>query len=290
MAKRGLGRGLSSLIPTLGSTADVVLEEIPVGDISPSPNQPRKQFDQEAFEELVASIGRHGLVQPVVVRPKGSGFELVAGERRWRAAKEAGLKTVPAIVKQSTDGQSLELALIENIQREDLNALEEAAAYQKLIGDFKLTQAELADRVGKNRTTITNTLRLLQLPDSIKQLILEGQLSSGHARALLALENEDQQRKLAEKVLAEGLSVRQTESLVRLWQLAADGAPARPPVRSFGTAARQLAGALSARVRVRMSGGKGKIEIEFKSEEELKRICDLVAPKSSSQAPDDLPG
>ncbi|MDI6822345.1 MAG: ParB/RepB/Spo0J family partition protein [Actinomycetota bacterium] len=277
MVKRGLGRGLSALISTLGQEEEGVwAEEIPVENISPNPNQPRKQFDPQAFEELVASIKEFGLVQPVVVRPKSDGFELVAGERRWKAAKEAGLTTIPAVIKESTDTESLEISLIENLQREDLNAIEEAMAYRQLIEQYNITQGELANRVGRSRVAITNTLRLLQLPDEIKQLITDGDISSGHARALLSLEDPEQQKKLAKRVVAEGLSVRQTENMVRLWQMS--GAKHRRVLqpKAFKTIAKNLSETLSARVRVKMAQKKGKIEIEFKSIDELERIYKLI--------------
>lgn len=283
MAKRGLGRGLSALIPSFSAGLEG-LEQISLENIVPNPNQPRKHYDPEAFEELVASIVKHGLVQPVVVRLKGdSTYELVAGERRWRAAKEAGLTTIPAIIKKTSEGQSLELALIENIQREDLNALEEATAYQQLIEDFKMTQAEIASAVGKNRSTIANTIRLLQLSSSLQNLISEGQLSSGHARALLVLESPEEQEKLAQRVISEGLSVRQTESLARIWQLR-KGLPPKEKVvlpPSFKAAARRLGKIFGTRVKVKMAKGKGKIEIEFNSEEKLEEIFRLVLGKAS---------
>lgn len=276
MAKRGLGRGLSSLIPSFTAGNESQLEQISPAVIEPNPHQPRKRFDQEAFEELVASICKHGLVQPIVVRPRGGGYELVAGERRWRAAKEAGLKTIPAIIRRSTDGQSLELALIENLQRENLNAVEEAYAYQRLVGEFKMTQSELAERLGKNRTTITNTLRLLNLSPEIQQLILDEQLSSGHARSLLALPDEGSQRKLADRVIAEGLSVRQTENLARLWQIADTKKEKILLPQSFKAAAKRLRRFLGTRVKVKMGRDKGKVEIEFKDEIELERILELI--------------
>lgn len=277
MVKRGLGRGLSSLIPSLSPGIESQLEQIATDAIEPNPRQPRKYFDQEAFEELIASIDKHGIVQPIVVRPRDEGFEIVAGERRWRAAKEAGLKTIPAIVRRSSDAQSLEVALIENIQRENLNAIEEAKAFQHLIDDFKMTQTDLAEQLGKSRTAITNTLRLLQLPDSLQQMVLDGQLSSGHARALIVLENEESQLKLAGKIIEEGLSVRQTENLVRLWQVAGSTDGQKPPLpQSYKVAARRLRKFLGAKVKVKLGKNRGKVEIEFSDDDELERIIDLV--------------
>lgn len=281
MVKHGLGRGLSSLIPSFSPGNESQLELIALSAIVSNPHQPRKQFDQEAFEELVVSIGKHGLVQPIVVRPKESGFELIAGERRWRAAKEAGLKTIPAVVRRSSDSQSLELALIENLQRENLSAIEEAQAYHRLVDEFKLSQSELAQRLGKNRTTIANTLRLLQLSSGLQQLILNGQLSPGHARALLTLPDESSQKKLADRIIGEGLSVRQTETLARLWHVAGQPVKEKIPVPAlFKTVSRQLRSFLGTRVKVKIVRNKGKVEIEFKDEAELERILKLVTDHS----------
>lgn len=284
MVKRGLGKGLSSLIPTIPTTEEIKVEQVPLTDIMPNPNQPRKNFDPEPFGELVASIKEYGLVQPIVVRPRGAGYELVAGERRWRAAKEAGLATIPSVIKRSTDAESLEIALIENLQREDLNAIEEATAYNQLIEGFDITQAELSTRVGKSRAAITNTLRLLQLPESIKRLITEGNISSGHARALLALEDEEHQKKLAERIMEEGLSVRQAENIVRLWQLSRLPRTSQQrhlEPKRFKQVARKIAKTLSARVRIKMYQKKGKIEIDFKSVEDLERIFKLLTELTS---------
>ncbi|MDP1808559.1 MAG: ParB/RepB/Spo0J family partition protein [Actinomycetota bacterium] len=283
MVKRGLGRGLSSLIPSL-ATENTGLEEISVSEICANPSQPRLQFDAEAFSELVASVGRHGIVQPVVVRPKGGTYELIAGERRWRAAREAGLASIPAIIKTSNDSESLQLALIENIQREDLNAIEEAVAYRRLADDFGCTQVELAELVGKNRATVANTMRLLQLPESVQGMIGEGRLSSGHARALLALDGSDDQIKLAQRVAAEGLSVRQTEDLARLWQLAQNKTTTRKPSPSpeIKAIARRLGRALGTKVRAKLVGNKVRVEIELKDADDLRRLEGLIVKNDLS--------
>lgn len=283
MAKRGLGRGLSSLIPSLANDS-TGLEEIAISEICANPSQPRLQFDPEAFSELVASVGRHGIVQPVVVRPKGDTYELIAGERRWRAAREAGLSSIPAIIKTSNDSESLQLALIENIQREDLNAIEEAVAYRRLADDFGCTQAELAELVGKNRATVANTMRLLQLPESVQGMIGEGRLSSGHARALLALDGSDDQNKLAQRVAAEGLSVRQTEELARLWQLAQHKTTGAKPSPSpeIKAIARRLGRALGTKVRAKLIGNKVRVEIELKDADDLQRLEDLIVKNDLS--------
>lgn len=277
MVKRGLGRGLGSLIPSFTPENEGQLDEIDITLVVPNELQPRKYFDQEALDDLVLSIGKHGVVQPIVVRPKASGYEIIAGERRWRAAKEAGLKSVPAVIRESDDLQSLEIALIENLQRENLNAIEEAEAYRQLIDDFKMTQTDLADQIGKSRTAITNTLRLLQLQDSLKEMLLCDQLSSGHARALLSLDDPESQIKLAKRVVEEGLSVRQTESMARLLQVAGLADTKKIPTPdSFKMAARSLRKFLGTKVKVKLGKNKGKVEIEFKGEDELERILALV--------------
>lgn len=283
MVKRGLGRGLSSLIPSL-TTEDTALEEISIGEICANPSQPRLQFDSESFSELVASVGRHGIVQPVVVRPKEEGYELIAGERRWRAAKEAGLLSIPAIIKTSSDSESLQLALIENIQREDLNAVEEALAYRRLVVDFNCTQAELAELVGKNRATVANTMRLLQLPESVREMISEGRLSSGHARALLALDESEDQIKLAQRVIAEGLSVRQTEDLARLRQMSKNRTNDKSlaPSPEIKAIARRLGRTLKTKVRAKLVGNKVKVEIELKDADDLRRLENLIVKNDLS--------
>lgn len=280
MAKGGLGKGLGALIST-GEAAEERLIEIPISDTVPNPNQPRKHFNQQTLEELVSSIKEFGLIQPVVVRSKGTKYEVVAGERRLKAAEMAGLKTIPAIIRQSTDTESLEMALIENLQRENLNAIEEAQAYKQLVDEFKLTQAELAGKVSKSRVAIANSIRLLALPESIKQLIIDGGISSGHARSLLSLPEEEQQIKLAERILIEGLTVRQTENIVRLWQMV--GAPKAKKrtlqPKAFKKLARAMTRALGAKVRIKMTPKKGKVEIDFKSVEDLGRVFEKVTEK-----------
>lgn len=280
MAKQeGLGRGLGSLIPTLSQPEEAQIREILIGEISPNPNQPRKSFDQKPFKEMVLSIREFGVVQPVVVRPKKSGYELVAGERRWKAAKEAGLTKIPAVVRSSSDIESLEMALVENLQRENLNAIEEALAYRRLIEDFQVTQAELAPRLGKSRASIANTLRLLQLPEKVKQFIIQGNLSSGHARALIPLERE-KQVKLADRTVKENLSVRQVESLVhrlRVKPISKRRKSFKP--ESFKETAQQLREYLATKVRVKGNTRGGKIEIDYKSLDDLQRICELIAAK-----------
>lgn len=285
MARRsGLGRGLQALIPTEIAVegSESLLRELPIGSVRPNPRQPREHFDEEALASLTASIKELGVLQPVLVRPVGDEFELVAGERRWRAAKRAGLQAVPAIVRDTTDDASLEQALVENLHREDLNALEEAAAYQQLLEDFKLTHEELAVRVGKSRAAISNTLRLFQLPPGIQRLIAEGQLSAGHARALLGTPDRAFQEALARRAVAEGWSVRAVEEAVRArgGQTESDPtadatatAPAkrlRPP--GLLELEELLAGFLDTRVSVSMGPRRGKVVVEFGDLEDLERI------------------
>lgn len=282
MAKGGLGKGLSALIPTLNDTKGVPLEHIPVSDITPNPHQPRKHFDPQAFEEMVASVKEFGIVQPIIVKPQGPVFQLIAGERRWLAAKEAGLKTIPALVKKSTRIESLEIALIENLQREDLNAIEEATAYEYLIEECGLTHEELGKKIGKSRVAVTNILRLLRLPPGIKQFIIEGSLSEGHARPLLSLEDEEKQKELALRIIEENLTVRQVEKLVRLGQISAEHRQKRlHQPKAFKILAGELRKILSAPVRVKMTSKKGKIEIDFNSMEELERIFKLISNQTS---------
>jgi ParB family chromosome partitioning protein len=302
MARRsgGLGKGLSSLIPPgettpTGGESDAVLRDIPVGDISPNPNQPRVHFDEESLAELTASIQQIGVLQPILVRAVDSGFELVAGERRWRAASRAGLATIPAVVRHADDMSSIEQALVENLHRQDLTALEEAAAYQQLIEDFELTHEELADRVGKSRSSITNTLRLLGLPPTIQHLLADGRLSAGHARALLATPDRALQEELARLAVEEGWTVRTVELAVKqggppVMPVAPAGPPAadepsEPTHDGAGVAPTTrlrppglleleelLAAHLDTRVSVQMGAKKGRIGIEFADLEDLERI------------------
>jgi ParB family chromosome partitioning protein len=281
VTKRGLGKGLSALIPSISPIEGTYVQQIPVESISPNPNQPRKHLDEIAFEELVASIREVGLVQPVVVRPKGSGYELVAGERRWKAAQAAGLTNVPAVVKNTSDSESLEIALIENLQREDLNAIEEANAYLYLTEVFNMTQEEIAKKVGKNRVTVTNTLRLLRLNPEIQKMVVDGQISSGHARPLLAIDDHEQQLKVARKIAEQGLTVRQAESIARLMSSKARKNQKEPQPQAFKDIAERLSQTFSAKVKVKMVGEKGKIEISFPLSQ-LNKIIEHLLKEGSS--------
>lgn len=278
----GLGRGLNALVSeaeyetggSATSASNTALKtKLPIEDIVPNPNQPRIHFNETELRELSESIQEHGVLQPLLVRKHGNGYEIIAGERRYQASKLAGLEEVPVIIKDVDDEQMLALALIENLQRSDLNPVEEAKGYRQLIDASGMTQEALSKAVSKSRSAITNSLRLLDLPEVVQQMIFEGKLTAGHARAILAVPYEDARIKLAEKVVAEGLSVRATENLAPLFS--AGETPKTPRTttpQSFKKAARVLRQVFNTNVRVKSSRGKNKIEIEFKDEEELSRI------------------
>jgi ParB family chromosome partitioning protein len=275
----GLGRGLGALIPTgVVSNDEVGLQEIPTASIRPNPQQPREHFDEESLAALAESIREVGVLQPILVRAGGDGFELIAGERRWRAARRIGLQTIPAIVRTADDASMLQQAIIENVQREELNPLEEAAAYQQLIEDFSLTHDDVAVRVGRSRTTITNTLRLLQLPPSIQRHLKEGALRMGHARALLGTPDRGFQEQLAKRAVAEELSVREVEEAIRRRD---DSSPKTAAPSARATKLRPpglleleelLGDYLETRVKITMSPRRGRVEIEFATLEDLERI------------------
>lgn len=275
----GLGRGLSALIP--GATEDAGLIEVPVGAVSPNRRQPRQAFDDETLDTLARSINEVGVLQPIVVRPADEGYELVAGERRLRAARRAGLATIPAIVRTTDDTDSLREALIENIHRQDLSALEQAAAFQELLEDLGVSQEVVAERLGYSRPHVTNTIRLLQLPGEVQRLLAEGSITAGHARALLALPDPEAQVSMGQRVAAEGLSVRQTEELVKSYAGGAARARPRPgPVPRQAEvlqAEELLADRLSTRVRIQVGKRKTKVIIEIGSKDDLNRVVDLIA-------------
>lgn len=299
--KGGLGRGLTALIPaaeTSDEAAGTGLQELPIGAVQPNPLQPRRMFDEETLEGLTDSVRELGVLQPVLVRAKDDGYELIAGERRWRAAKRAGLATIPAVVRPTDDVSSLEQALVENLHRQDLNALEEAAAYQQLIEDFGLTQDQVAKRVGKSRSAVANQLRLFQLPPAVQKLVGEGLISAGHAKALLAHPDRSYQEMLARKTVAESLSVRDLERLVkeRLDLEAGLGGTPEPSVDEHDDQPEQdgpeperklrppglleleelLASRLDTRVSIAMTAKRGKVTIDFANLEDLERIYRLI--------------
>jgi ParB family chromosome partitioning protein len=279
MSKQPLGRGLSALIPdaVTKQTVDRVIG-IPVDDISPSLYQPRVQLDTESLGELAASIKEKGVVQPIIVRSLGSDkYELIAGERRLRACKIAGLSEVPAIVREVDNAEAMALAITENVQREDLNAIELARAYSILVSEFGLTQEQLAQAVGKSRSAVANILRLLQLPQEIQEHVLSSKISMGHARALLALKRENQQMSVCRKVIESDLSVRQTERLVqkllRQSESQKETVVRSPEIEALENRLRTM---LATQVRIRPGRNKGKIEIEYYSEDDLDRIANIL--------------
>ncbi|HMG34125.1 MAG TPA: ParB/RepB/Spo0J family partition protein [Blastocatellia bacterium] len=277
MSRKALGRGLSALFPeTRGGQSDLL--ELQIDLLDPSQYQPRTSFNNEAMDELAASIKARGIIQPLVVRRKGERFEIVAGERRWRAAQRAGLKQVPCVVKAIRDENVLEVSLIENIQRQELNAIEEANAFRRLVEELGITQEEVARRVGKERSSITNSLRLLKLPAEVQKLVEDDKLSMGHARALLAISPMERQKTIAIQIVERGLSVREIE---RLGKKTEGTRRARDPERSrksanVSFAEQKLSRRLGAPVNIKFSGKGGAIEIRFTSSEDLSRIFDLL--------------
>ena len=283
----GLGRGLGALIPSGPADQPPVpgarFAEIPLEQITPNPLQPRTHFDEEALGELVHSITEFGLLQPVVVRQLGpQSYELVMGERRWRASQAAGTGTIPAIVRDTADDAMLRDALLENLHRQQLNPLEEAAAYQQLLAEFGATHDELAKKIGRSRPQISNTLRLLQLPVPVQRRVAAGVLSAGHARAILGLTTPQAQEEMAIRVVAEGLSVRSVEEAVSLAQPTGDDAPAprararRPVPAKLAEVADRLSDRLETRVKVDLGRSRGKVTIEFASLDDLQRIVDVI--------------
>src|SRR5213593_3124648 len=285
MNKRGLGRGLGALLSSTPPDPEgESLADIPIDEIEVNPNQPRKVFDFTALDELAASIRASGVIQPIIVRRYGDGYQLIAGERRWRAARQAGLERIPAIVRDATDAESLELALVENLLREDLNPIDEAEAYEKLLGQFGWTQEELAGRIGRDRSSIANSLRLLRLPEEIQADLRGGRLTMGHARALLALTNPTDQLRLRDDILAHAWSVRATEDSIRALEEAArprGAAPRKGRRRSPELAALEagLQRALMTRVRIVGTERKGKIEVIYATGEELDRLTELLGAR-----------
>ena len=280
MHKPGLGRGLGALLSST-PTEEETLVELALDQIEANPNQPRKSFDDEALTELAASIRSSGVIQPIIVRRSGAGYQLIAGERRWRAARRAGLERVPAIIREATDAQTLELALIENLLRQDLNPMEEAEAYQKLLAQFGWTQEELAQRVGKDRSSIANGLRLLRLPEPIQADLRGGRLTMGHARALLALADVADQLRLREEILAHSWSVRATEDSIRATDEAMGtrrltGKPGRRRSAELTALEDRLQRALMTRVRITGTDKRGKIEVVYANAEELERLAALL--------------
>ena len=294
--RNGLGKGLDSLIPNKTSkTANPVKEVkntekekkntssgeilVKINEVEPNRDQPRKEFDEDSLMELADSIKQFGILQPLIVQKKKDYYEIIAGERRWRAAKLAGVKEIPIIIKEYTDQEIVEISLIENIQRENLNPIEEAMAYKRLLEEFNLKQDEVAERVSKSRTAVTNSMRLLKLSDRVQQMIVDDMISTGHARALLAIDDEEQQYMLANKIFDEKLSVRETEKLVKALKNPKKEIKKAKIEHTFvyENIEEQMKNIIGTKVSVNpKANGKGKIEIEYYSEEELERIYDLI--------------
>lgn len=287
--KRSLGRGLNALIPTPldAPVAAAGVQTVPIAAIQPNPHQPRTFMDAEKLAELAASIQEHGLIQPLIVTQSGAQYTLIAGERRWRAARQAGLAELPVIIKEATPQEMLELALIENIQRADLNPLEEAHAYQQLMEEFGLIQEEVAKRVGKGRSTVANLVRLLKLPPNIQQAVANGQISGAHGRALLPLPTPEAQTAAMNQIIKHNLSVRQAEALVT--KLLAEQKPApkaRPSLPpELADLQRQFADSLGTRVNIEKSGRGGRVVIHYYNDEDLQAIYEAIVQDATRQAP-----
>ena len=284
--KKGLGKGLDSMIPEkktkaeMKEAADKSFLEIKISEIDPNMGQPRKRFDEDELLELSESIKLHGVIQPVILTKRGKRYEIIAGERRWRASKLAGLTKIPAVVREYTEKEIMEISLIENIQRQDLNPVEEAEAFKNLIDEYKMKQDDLAERVSKSRSTITNALRLLKLDDRVKAMLAEGLISAGHARAILVIEDKNKQHSLATRIFDEKLSVRETEKLVK--QILENKESEKEVKTSEKLAYKKLEDSLKdilgSKVSIRgRNNGKGKIEIDYYSVEELGRIAELLS-------------
>ena len=279
-AELGLGRGLNALLgdPVLQNQGEGSVS-LPISQVEPGLNQPRKRFDPDSLSELADSIRIHGVIQPLTVRRLSSGYyQIIAGERRWRAAKEAGLDEIPAVIIEADDRKVMELGLIENLQREDLNPAEEARGYQTLMAEYGLTQEQVAQRMGKSRPAVTNALRLLNLPEDLMALVEDGSLSAGHARALLGAPNQTLQRQAAKAVLEKGLSVRQTEALVKALQKEKKEKPQEDNVLSIYLAdiEKNLGSQLGRKVHIQHKGKKGKVELEYYDEQDLEHLLALL--------------
>ena len=299
--KMGLGRGLNTLIPKAPIVDEEDVEQVkkkvsrssktkkkeetkkeltlPIDKIEPNPDQPRNQFDEDTLQELADSIKQYGMLQPILVTPKDDFYEIIAGERRWRAAKQAGLNEVPVMIRKYNENEIVEIALIENIQRDNLNPIEEAMAYKRLLKEFNLKQDEVAERVSKSRTAVTNSMRLLKLNDRVQQMIIDDMISTGHARALLAMEDEEHQYMLANKIFDEKLSVRETEKLVKALKNPKKEEK-KPEVENqfvYTNLEEQMKSLIGTKVSVHAkANGKGKIEIEYYSPDDLERIYELL--------------
>jgi len=278
MSKRGLGKGLEALIPKVEQKEKRLVLEIEVENLTPNLFQPRKNFNKEKMEELKESIKKHGIIQPIVARKMANGYEIIAGERRLKAAQEIGLKKIPVIIKNINNEKSLEIALVENIQREDLDPVEQANAFKRLIDEFNLTQQELAEVTGKSRTLVTNTIRLLKLNPEIQKNISEGKISFGHAKLLLSIEEEEVQKAVCERIIVNDLSVRDTEHLIKNIEKVQKKQfkVKNITIERFPEVEGKLREVLGTKINILYDGKKGKINIEFYSKEDLRRITGLL--------------
>ncbi len=279
-----LGKGLGALLPELGQAEPRALLFCGIEEIIPNRSQPRKHFDESKLQELAESIKEKGILEPLIVRKMEQGYELIVGERRWRAAQKAGLKEVPVLVKETERREALEISLIENLQREGLNPVEEAEAFKGLIEEFDISQEDLSKRIGKDRTTVTNTLRLLKLPPEVRDHLLQNRITSGHARALLSLENKEKQKELCALVVKKGLSVRETEAIAKRWSEKPKKSPApagkgRDLESQLTSLQDSLRKHLGTKVHILQKGKRGKIEIEYYSPEDLERIVEVILGK-----------
>ncbi|NLP15282.1 MAG: ParB/RepB/Spo0J family partition protein [Clostridium sp.] len=282
MSKKGLGKGLGALISAANEEVkeNKGVIELRINEIEPNINQPRKKFDDEKLHKLSESIKKHGVVQPIIVKKEDNTYRIVAGERRWRAARMAGLKSVPVIIRELSNKQVMEVALIENLQREDLNPIEEAEAFEKLLNEYNLTQEELSESIGKSRSAISNTIRLLGLPEKIKSCLINQEISSGHARAILSIEDKNLQEKVCSEIIEKNLTVRQTESLVKRYL--SEGKKENREKKEkenrdeFLKIEENLQGIFGTKVRLVSNNKKGKIMIEYYSEDELDRLLTLI--------------
>ncbi len=282
--RMALGKGLGALLPEFGQAESKALLYRGIEEIIPNPSQPRRHFDESKLQELAESIREKGILEPLIVRRTDRGYELIVGERRWRAAQKAGLKEVPVIVKELEEREAFEISLIENLQREDLNPIEEAEAFKHLIEEFNISQEDLSKRIGKDRTTISNTLRLLKLPLEVREQLLQNRITSGHARAILSLENKERQKELCALIMKKGLSVREAEGLAKRW--AAKLQKTVSSVKRTGDLESQLQSlqdslrkGLGTKVQITQKGNGGKIEIEYFSHEDLERIVEAILEK-----------
>jgi ParB family chromosome partitioning protein len=282
--RMALGKGLGALLPEFGQAESKTLLYCGIEEIIPNRSQPRKHFDESKLQELAESIKEKGILEPLIVRKTDQGYELIVGERRWRAAQKAGLKEVPVVVKEAEGREALEISLIENLQREDLNPIEAAEAFKHLIEEFKISQEDLSKRIGKDRTTIANTLRLLKLPIEIRNQLLQNRITSGHARAILSLESKEKQKELCALIIKKGLSVREAEALAKRWS--EKPKKSITAVKKKGDLESQLNSLqdslrkyLGTKVQINRKGKRGKIEIEYYSHQDLERIVEAILGK-----------